>query len=62
MKARRMVGWVIMIPAMVFWLYAIGGASNAGLFADAFDYQVIVMGGALSTLAALLLNADVFAS
>lgn len=47
-----------MIPAFIFWLYAIGGASHAGFFADAYDYQVMVMGGALSTIAALLLNIE----
>ena len=62
MTPRRILGWIIMIPAFVFWLYAIGSATRAGFFADPFAYQIIVMGGALSTIAALLLNAEVFAS
>ncbi|MDG6997855.1 MAG: hypothetical protein JRN15_01935 [Nitrososphaerota archaeon] len=58
MKTRRLIGFLIMIPCFVFWLYAVGGASHAGFFADAYDYQVIIMGGALSTIAALLLNIE----
>ena len=60
-----MVGWLILIPAFVFWLVAIGSAAfypGEGYFADPYAYQIIVMGGALSTISALLLNADVFAS
>lgn len=47
-----------MIIPFIFWLASIGGASNAGFFADAFDYQIMVMGGAISTIAALTLFID----
>ena len=59
MKMRRLIGWLILIPSFVFWLYAIGGASGAGFFADPFDYELMVMGGAISTISALLLGTDV---
>lgn len=58
MKTIRIIGWLVLIPALVFWLVAIGGASHSGFFADAYDYEVIVMGGAISTIAALLLNSE----
>ncbi len=58
MKTRRVVGWVIMIIPFIFWLTSIGGASHAGFFADPFDYEIMVMGGAISTLAALTLFID----
>lgn len=47
-----------MIPAFVFWLYALAGATHAGFYADNFDLQAVIMGGALSTIAALLLNIE----
>jgi hypothetical protein len=59
MKPRRIIGWIAIIPAFVFWLLAIGSASNAGFSADAYAFQMMVMGGAISTIAALLLNLDV---
>lgn len=48
-----------MVPAFVFWLTAIGSASGSGFFADAYAYQIMVMGGAISSIAALLLNLDI---
>lgn len=59
MRTRRIIGWIAMIPAFVFWLLAIGSASSAGFSADAYAFQIMVMGGAISTVAALLLNIDV---
>ena len=58
MKTRRIVGWVIMIIPFVFWLTSIAGASNAGFFADPFDYSIMVMGGAISVNAAATLFKD----
>lgn len=58
MKTRRLIGWLVMIPAFVFWLVSIASASHSGFFADAYAYQIMVMGGAISTIAALLLNIE----
>lgn len=55
MKTRRIVGWIIMIIPFIFWLTAIGHASNSGFFADAYAYQVMVLGGAISVIAAATL-------
>jgi hypothetical protein len=60
MKKRRIIGFLLLIPAFALWFTAIGGASNAHFFADPTDYALMVLGGAVSTIAALVLNIDAF--
>jgi hypothetical protein len=55
MKINRIVGFAILVVSFVFWFSAIASASNAGFFADASALELMVMGGAIASIAALVL-------
>ena len=48
---RRIVALVVFIIPWIFWLTAIGHASNYGFIEDKYAVQVMVLGGAISMVA-----------
>ena len=55
MKQTKIIGWVILAIAAVFWFSAIGLAIGRGLFENENALQLIVLGGAISMVAGVFL-------
>jgi hypothetical protein len=55
MKLVKIIGWIILAFAAVFWFSAIGLAIGHGLFENENALQLIVLGGAVSMVAGVLL-------
>jgi len=55
LKPVKIAGWIVLLIAAVFWFTAIGSAIGQGFFEDQNAVQLIVLGGAVSMIAGLLL-------
>jgi hypothetical protein len=51
-KSRHILALAIFIVPWVFWIYAIMSASNSGFTENEFAVQLMVLGGAVSMVAA----------
>ncbi len=49
------MGWIVLVLAAVLWFTAIGSAVGKGFFEDQNAVQLIVLGGAVSMVAGILL-------
>lgn len=49
---RKLIGLAIFIIPWPFWIYSIMSASNSGLFENQLAVQLMVLGGAVSMVAA----------
>jgi len=56
MRLTRIVGWVIVAVAFVFWFTAIAGATASGSFENQGAVQLMILGGAISMIAGLVLQ------
>jgi hypothetical protein len=52
LKRTRLFALPILAVSFFFWIYATVGASASGFFLDQTDVQVMVLGGAVSMVAA----------
>lgn len=55
MKTTKIIGWVIIAIAAVFWVTAIGGANASGFFENSNAVQLMILGGAVSMIGGVLL-------
>jgi hypothetical protein len=55
LNRKQVVGWVILVFAVPFWVIAISSASGHGFFENEFAVQSMIMGGAVSMIAGLFL-------
>jgi uncharacterized membrane protein HdeD (DUF308 family) len=55
---RKRIGFLILIIPFFFWFTAIWSASSAGFFEDANAVQIMVLGGAISMIAGIVLIVD----
>jgi uncharacterized membrane protein len=55
MKTAKILGWIVLVIAAVLWFTAIANATGRGFFEDENAVQLIVLGGAVSMIAGVLL-------
>jgi hypothetical protein len=58
LKSIRIVGWVILLIAAVFWIAAIGGATASGFFETENSVQLLILGGAVAMIGGMFLWYD----
>ena len=55
LRTTKILGWIVLVIAAVLWFTAIGNAMGRGFFEDENALQLIVLGGAVSIIAGVLL-------
>ena len=55
MKSYKLVGWGLLIVAIIFWAVAVSGASSSGFFEYQNGVQLMFLGGAVAMIGGVFL-------